>query len=273
MTSSPKQLLPEYANPPLNEVVCGVLFKSLDLLLTPYLGVLWQHYKDNYPTCQEVPPIIPIIESFERQPKPKPELTEIPPLPRVWFVHADGNGVIQVQRDRFLHNWRQLKRIEQYPRFEPVFDMFVNHFETFKEFVKKHNLGTLEPLQYELTYINHIYQGEGWSTNADVGKIFSDFVWRAKEGRFLAAPEIINWRTTFILPNKAGRLHMVVRTGESREDSRPLYLFELTARGFIQNKSLDKMKEWFDLAHQWIVCGFTDLTDENTQRAVWKRTR
>jgi hypothetical protein len=29
-----------------------------------------------------------------------------------------------------------------------------------------------------MTYVNHIYKGEGWTTNADVGKIFADFVWR-----------------------------------------------------------------------------------------------
>ncbi|MBI3682245.1 MAG: TIGR04255 family protein [Acidobacteria bacterium] len=274
MTESAKQHLPEYDNPPVNEVVCGILFKSLDQLLAPYLGLLWERFKGDYPTCQEVPPIIPIIESFEeRRADQKPEFAEIPPRPRVWFVHSNGNGVIQVQRDRFLHNWRKLKQVDKYPRFEQVFGMFSSHLGTFRAFLEEHKLGTVEPLQYELTYINHVYQEEGWRTNAEVGRIFADFVWRAKEGRFLPPPEGINWRSTFVLPNRAGRVHMVVRNGESREDGRPLYVFELTARGFIGNNSLDNMSEWFALAHEWIVCGFTDLTDEKTQRDVWMRTR
>jgi len=270
--SPPKQPLPEYDNPPVNEVVCGVLFKSLESMLAPHLGVLWEHFKADYPDCQEVPPIIPIIESFERQPEAKPQFAEIPPLPRVWFVHSNGNGVIQVQRDRFLHNWRKLKRADKYPRFEQVFGMFVTHLGTFTRFLEENRLGSVDPLQYELTYVNHIFQGEGWNTNADVGRIFADFVWRAQDNRFLPSPEGIHWRTTFVLPNKVGRLHMVVRNGESREDGRSLYIFELTARGFI-DKSPEKMQEWFALAHEWIVRGFTDLTNETTQREVWKRTR
>lgn len=82
-----------------------------------------------------------------------------------------------------------------------------------------------------MTYVNHIYKGEGWTTNADAGKILADVVWRTAQARFLPDPEGINWRTTFVLPDKAGRMHVSIQNGESREDSRPLYVFELTVRG------------------------------------------
>jgi uncharacterized protein (TIGR04255 family) len=266
--------LPEYDNPPLNEVVGGVLFKSIEKLLAPYLGLLWEQFKKDYPTCQEVAPIIPLVESFEEpQGDAKPQFAEIPPLPRVWFVHSNGNGVIQVQRDRFLHNWRKLKQMDKYPRFGQVFGMFMSHFATFKSFLEKHKLGPVEPLQFELTYLNHVYQGEGWTTNLDAGKIFADFVWRGEDRRFLPAPEAINWRTSFVLPQKAGRLHMTVKNGKSRDDNRPLYIFELTARGYLGSGREEDMREWFEMAHEWIVRGFTDLTDKGTQLEIWKRTR
>jgi uncharacterized protein (TIGR04255 family) len=272
ITASSNPPFPEYDNPPVNEVVCGVLFRPVESLLAPHLGLLWECFKEDYPTCQEVPPIIPIIESFERSPKTQPQFAEIPPLPRVWFIHSNGNGVIQVQRDRFLHNWRKLKRGDKYPRFEQVFRMFLGHVEAFSRFLEESKLGSVDPLQYELTYVNHVLQGEGWNTNADVGRIFADFVWRSQEGRFLPPPELINWKTSFALPNRVGRLHITIRSGEDREDGQLLYMFELTARGFIDG-SAEKMREWFALAHKWIVCGFTDLTSEITQREVWKRTR
>ncbi len=267
-------ILPEYDSPPVNEVVCGILFKPLDRLLTPYIGLLWEVFKSDYPTCQEAPPIIPILETFgERPVDQKPEFAEIPPLPRVWFVHKDGSGVIQVQRDRFLHNWRKASPTNKYPRFEQVFGMFVSHLNLFELFLRKHELGRVSPLQYELTYVNHVPQGDGWSTHADLGRIFADFAWRVKDERFLPAPESINWRTTFALPNQCGRLHMTVRDAVHRDEGRPLYVFELTARGFLGAGSQDDLKEWFDVAHQWIVCGFTDLTDETTQLKVWGRTK
>ncbi len=265
--------LPDYGNPPVNEVVCGILFKPLMNMLTPYVGLLWEKYRDEYPICQEAPPIIPIIETQGDHPADqKPEFAEIPPLPRVWYVHKDGNGVIQVQRDRFLHNWRKLNQKDKYPRFEKVFGMFTKHLQAFNSFLNDHRLGAISPLQFELTYVNQIQQGEGWKTNADLGRIFADFAWRVKE-RFLPAPESVNWRTSFLLPNKCGRLHMTVRDALHREDGRPLYIFELTARGFLGSGSQQDMKEWFALGHEWIVRGFTDLTDETTQRTVWERIR
>jgi uncharacterized protein (TIGR04255 family) len=265
--------LPEYANPPVNEVVCGILFKPLDSMMTPHIGLLWEHFRVDYPTCQEAPPIIPIIETFgERKPDPKPEFADIPPLPRVWYVHKDGNGVIQIQKDRFLHNWRKLNSQNRYPRFEQVFGMFLKHLETFESFVDENKLGPLLQLQYELTYVNHVHQGDGWETHADLGKVFADFAWRAKD-RFLPPPESINWRTSFLLPDNCGRLHMTVRDGVDRENGRSLYVFELNARGFIGTGSPENLNNWFHLAHEWIVRGFTDLTDEDTQRNFWERTR
>jgi len=265
---------PEFDNPPVNEVVCGVLFKSLEQLLTPYLGLLWESYKGDYSTCQETPPLIPIVETFgEGRPRNKPEFTEIPPLPRVWFVHKHGNGIIQVQRDRFLHNWRKLKAETMYPRYCQVIGMFLDHFGTLQRFLDQHKLGSIEPLQYEMTYVNHIYQSDGRATNADVGQIFADFVWRTTQARFLPDPEGINWRTTFVLPDRAGRLHVSIQNAESREDNRPLYVFELTVRGIGKDSELSKIKDWFDLAHQWIVRSFADLTNEKIQKEIWRRTR
>jgi len=270
----PSGNLPEYDKPPVNEVICGVSFKSLDRLLVPHIGVLWEAFKADYPTCQEVPPLMPFIEAFgERALEQKPEFAEIPPLPRVWFVHKNGNGVIQVQRDRFLHNWRKLDPKNRYPRFEQVFGMFVTHLDTFQTFLEKQKLGEINPSQYELTYVNHIHRGDGWETHADVGSIFADFVWRVKEGRFLPPPESVNWSASFVLPNKLGRLHATIRDALHREHGRPLYVFQLTARGFTGSESPETMNNWFDLAHRWIVHGFTDLTDERTQAGVWERTR
>jgi len=33
------------------------------------------------------------------------------------------------------------------------------------------------------------------------------------------------------------------------------------------------MRNWFDLAHEWIVRGFTDLTEKEMQETIWKRER
>ena len=107
-TEQPKEL-PEFEKPPVIEVVCGVLFKPLESMLAPHLGVLWDRFKAQYRTCQEVAPLAPIVERFDESPGVELAISDKPPLPRIWFIHESETGIIQVQRDRFLHNWKKVR--------------------------------------------------------------------------------------------------------------------------------------------------------------------
>jgi uncharacterized protein (TIGR04255 family) len=264
--------LPEYDNPPVTEVVCGILLKTLKGLLLPHFGLFWERCKTDYPTCQEVAPLMPLIESFAGQTEALGQLSEVP-LPRIWFVHREDKGIIQIQRDRFLHNWKKSKPTDDYPRYHTVIDLFKRHLESFEGFLKEHSLGTVDPLQYEMTYVNHIFQMEGWNEFSDLGKVFRDYQWDGKEKRFLPGTEHLDLRTTFELPGRKGRLHVSIREGKRRNDLKPLLLFELTVRGFPGDPSRMAMWEWFDVAREWIVLGFTDLTTAEIQKNVWRRTR
>jgi hypothetical protein len=48
------------------------------------------------------------------------------PLPRSWFRSADGHGLIQLQRDRFVYNWKR-ETPEDGPY--PSYDVVVVEFE------------------------------------------------------------------------------------------------------------------------------------------------
>ncbi|MFQ5734475.1 MAG: hypothetical protein ACE5KM_21275, partial [Planctomycetaceae bacterium] len=48
------------------------------------------------------------------------EISQIPDLPRVFFEDESGNWLIQIQRDRFLHNWRVSTDESEYPRYPEV---------------------------------------------------------------------------------------------------------------------------------------------------------
>ncbi|HKZ42650.1 MAG TPA: hypothetical protein VJ044_16925, partial [Candidatus Hodarchaeales archaeon] len=104
------------------------------------------------------------------------------------------------------------------------------------------------------------------------GELFPDFVWRNEQMRFLRNVELVNWNTTFVLPNRTGRLHVAIRSGTRRQDSKPLILFELTARGIDRNNP-SRMSAWFKMAHEWIVRGFSDLTSKEVQEKIWQRTK
>ena len=150
--------------------------------------------------------------------------------------------------------------------------MFRDHLVTLESFLDDNGLGSVVPEQYEMTYVNHIPCGVGLNTLAEVGTVFPDFCWVAGSDRFLSDPERFNWKTSFVLPDEAGRLHVTIRSGLRREDKTPILLFEITARGMTADGKKSAMWAWFDLAHEWIVRSFTDLTSASMHKNVWKRT-
>lgn len=272
--SDAKKRLPHYESPPVVEVVCGIQFESLKELLAPHLGLLWERYKLEYPSCEEAAPLAKVIERVgDASPEIGIDLVDRPPLPRVFFVRADGTRLIQVQRDRFLHNWKRVKKEDEYPRYGMVISLFRQHLQTFEKFLRDKGLGSLKANQYEMSYVNQIPMGEGWSSLSDIGSVFPDFAWRKDQRYFLPAFEASHWRTAFPLQDGLGRLHVSMRQGATKEDPRLSLLFELTVRGMGTDTSRAAMWDWFGTAREWIVRGFTDLTGESIQKNVWKRRR
>jgi len=262
--------LPDYHNPPINEVVFGIQFEPL-ALKSPHVGFFWEKIsKEEYSEYKEMPTLPHIIESYGCpvvQPPPlRIESFEYPPLPRLFFINKIRNHLIQIQQDRFLQNWRKLRNEDIYPRYDNLFPQFVSSCELFKSFVREQNLGELKSDQYELTYVNHIPRGEAWRSLKDIDKIFPEFQCNV-EGRFFKEPEDVYLRKVFRLPDKKGRLHVSLRLATSKELKDQVMVFDLTVRGFAPGN----MSEWFGMAHEWIVRGFADLTNDTTQTTIWRR--
>jgi uncharacterized protein (TIGR04255 family) len=263
-----------FDNPPLTEVVFGIQFKPLTRFTVAHFGQLWERFKINgYDTSQDTSPLFPAIERFDSPGSAEPPTLPDPLLPRVWFVHRDGTGIVQVQRDRFLHNWKKAQPNKEYPRYHELKRMFKTHYRTFSRFIAEHELGAITPVQYEITYVNHIPEGEGWNGLEDVGKVFPDFRWKIDRKRFLPSPSGTNLRLTFDLPDRTARMHFIVRNGVRAHDQTHLIVCEIAARGIPVSDSQEAMWTWFDTAREWIVKGFVDLTDEKVQHDIWGRAR
>jgi uncharacterized protein (TIGR04255 family) len=196
--------LPTFEAPPISEVVFGILFKPLDKLLTPHLGVFWQEIKNSYPIIQEAPMLAPAIEPKGPQVPNQTISTDLfhSTFPRVWFLEENGNSLMQLQRDRFLHNWRKISESQIYPRYGSIKQIFEERFSHFSNFITKNSLGSITPLQFELTYVNTIDSKSGWTGPESIGSILNDFSWNSKD-RFLPIPEAIHWRTALPLPDNS----------------------------------------------------------------------
>lgn len=118
-----------FAYPPVTEVVFGIQFKPLTRFTVSHFGQLWECFKaDGYDACQDRSPLFPAIERFDAPVKAEEQVPPDPFLPRVWFLHRDGTGILQVQRDRFLHNWRRARIDDKYPRYHELKKMYTTHY-------------------------------------------------------------------------------------------------------------------------------------------------
>jgi len=260
--SQQQKPLPSYENPPLIEVVCGLVFKRLQGMKIPHFGMIWDKFKSSYPICQHAAPLDVRDESLDP--------ATGAPLPRVWLIGKGEMDLIQLQTDRILYNWRKIRPDDSYPRYSNVCGNFRQVVEKFADGVADLGIGALEPLECELTYINHIPKGEGWNSVEEAQKLFPDLGWRAGSGRFLPSPTSTAWNAAFSYGN-LGNLTANLNHATRRVDNFPIFALQLTAKGIGHERSIPAIWAWFDIAHEWIVRGFADLTSESVQREIWKR--
>jgi uncharacterized protein (TIGR04255 family) len=271
ITEANTRKLAFYDEPPVTQVGYGIVFAPLEGLLSPHIGLLWERFQPEYPYCDDFAPIDPDIELFDghNDIEPQLEVSDIPELPRVLFMNQDETRAVQIQRNGFVYNWKKAGINNEYPRYDSLIAEFQKNLADFDNFLNEFELGQIRPLQYELTYINEIPQGEAWLTLEDIGKIFPDISWQKNTLRFLANPQKIAWDAVFELPDKIGRLYTSIKSIKIEEES--TLFFEITVRGIGNYTSPEVLHDWFDIAHEWIVSAFTDLTDNEAQTKIWKR--
>lgn len=265
--------LPDYENPPVVEVAMGVQFAPLEGLSVAHIGLYWRTIRDVFLRCEEQPPIPPVVENLAAPEVGSRMMFQVggkPDMPRVWFLNQSGEQMVQIQRDRFVHNWRKMPSGEAYPRYPAVKKHFEKYWAGFCKFLQSEGLPHPQVDQLELAYVNHIKQGEGWQSLADIQNLFTTFKWRTRSD-FLPPPENVRWSMKFLLPDDMGRLHVDAMPVRIQEDKSLVMSLSLTVRGKPADAVADTgTRAWFDLAREWIVKGFADLADKETD-LLWKK--
>lgn len=253
------KILPvQFESPPVAEVACGVMFSPN--IKTVHIGLLWQRFQNEFPRIEEAVPIPRVIEGPANALEQQIELnfSALPELRRTWFLNQSGGALIQVQEDRFLFNWKRVEGTDSYPSYHQVIAQFEKHFSTFCAFFREANLGALQLRQFELTYINIIGEHNGLGS-VGFDAALRDHV-RSPGERFLPEPEARNWTTNYLLPNNLGRLHVSAQNATMIASKEKVMRLELVARGRPTETDEKSRRAWFDVAHEWITHGFTDVT-------------
>jgi uncharacterized protein (TIGR04255 family) len=260
MNKGKSQNMPDYKNPPVIEVVCGISFEKIEKFRGQHLGLFWQKVRNEFPLCEHA-----LRLEFNPQPI---DLANY--LPRMFFINEKQNMLIQLQDDKFFLNWRRVQQEEAYPRYNRIIKAFKTNLHIFQKFLEEEKLGSVNPIKCELAYINHIPKTEGWESLDDIHEVFRDFAWSSNE-RFLPPPDGLGGQATFSLPKQKGHLNVTLQHGARKIDKNPILILQLTATGLGADKSMDAVWEWFEVAHEWIVRGFTDLTGAKIQKDIWQR--
>ena len=144
--------------------------------------------------------------------------------------------MIQLQRDRFILNWRKVRPTDVYPRYkQTVRPRFEREWLKFKEHLTEFGMGTPDIQQCEVTYVNDMVHGDGWDTVGDMPKLFSFL--KAVEGhKFLPPLETINCSGSFLVPNEFWKTTLNLHLPRTADDTE-LLQFRLTARGRPESSS------------------------------------
>jgi uncharacterized protein (TIGR04255 family) len=154
MTERPSHL-PDYRNPPIDEVVLGVQFLPIPNFQDVHVGLYWQKVRDTYPRTETQPRLEGPIET----PGP-PQANAVISIPfgvtqaRTWLISEADDYLIQIQNTRFIQNWR--RRQAQYPHFEAILALFEDHYTKFRELLTTEGLQEPVVQQIEVSYINWI---------------------------------------------------------------------------------------------------------------------
>lgn len=248
--------LPDFEFPPVVEVVVGVSFKQIGGLTTTHYGLFWQRIKDNYPLFEDH---TPIIEPPLGAGKIRIESMDNAPLRRVFFIHTDKDYLLQLQPNLLIHNWRKIDDSSPYPHFPAAKEKFHTAWTEFQRFVSDEELGPVQPVQFEVTYINHFIEEPG--SFPEMTEFYTPLInWhKARSTDFLPTPTTLSYNIHFPLPDEQGTLNVSSRHGTRTTDNRDVMILELRARGPIKGNE-NSFDDHFELGHEWVVRGFKDLT-------------
>jgi uncharacterized protein (TIGR04255 family) len=268
--------LPDFTDPPVTEVVLGVQFNTLDRFLAPHLGIVWERFKGDFPTLEQHPPLAPTFETFGSVPQFVPNLI-VPmfggyEMPRVFLINPDKTQLLQIQRDRFLHNWRKIQSGGDYPRFERMLERFQSGLEMFAKVISEQKLGEVVPNQCEVSYINQIPIAEHDDIFALLKKLFPQQT-GGLELEGIGDPEDLRLLLRYVMRDDKeaplGRL-IVAAEPARRSDGIPIVQLTFTVRGRPATANISGVLEFLERGRIHMGRAFVKLTGSEMHK-IWGR--
>ena len=267
---------PKFSKPPVAELALGVQFQPLSSFNSIQAAAWRDRIKTELPKFEEHPELPDVIEDADlEQTKVRMQLIAGAAPRRYWFVDANETELIQIQRTRFVYNWRKRADGDQYPTYDVLREKVARQLKSFIEFAAAEGLGDFVPGTCEVTYVNHIAGSGVWTAHGQAAKVFSGLSGR-RTGDFLPPAESVGFSETYRIPvegtDKVGRLRVQVDPSFLILDKAPIFRMSLNARVAAKTADRQGVVDALDIGHQWATCGFAALTTPEMHSAWGKKT-
>ena len=270
--------LPEFRTPPLAEVALGAQFDVIPGFMTPHVGLVWEYFRKDFPLLEEQVASPPVFETFGPNPQfvqgMSLQFVAAPETPRVFFINRPRTELLQVQKDRFFHNWRKIGEGDQYPRFERMLETFKAGFASFTEAISSEGLGPVIPNQCEVTYINHMVVPPGGNLSDLTNDLFGQHTGSlALED--LGKPEDLRFLLRYVMRDADDKpIGRLIASAEParRIDGQTIVQLTLTARGRPTTPDESGIVDFLIKGRASVVKGFAHLTGPKMHK-VWERTQ
>lgn len=257
------RILPDYDNPPAQETWMALAFAPLAWSV-PHFGAFWNEIRVDYPKFEVHPPIGEMNFEFSAL---APEAAFKLPV-RCWFINEENNRLIQVQNNRFFHNWRRPNPKAPYLHYDELRPVFQNEWERFRDFVARHSLGTPNVLWCEVSYINHLDRGIGWDSFSDLSVVFPTI--GTFGGSFVGKPETVLANSTYVMPSNEGRLRVAIQPAVRQADGKEIIQLSITGICRPASTATEDLMSGLDYCREWVVRGFDDLTSPEMHK-IWRK--
>lgn len=262
--------LPDFKNPPINEVVLGVQFSQPAGYQQIYSGEVWNLFRDEYPKVQEHMALQPAFETFGLSSQPTQSFNFLTGAAhdRFWFLNEVSDQLLQFQQDRLLHNWRKIPDVDtEYPRFEKMIAKFESELESLQKYMRSLDSQALVINQCEVSYINHIQIEEEQDLNPCHWLRFFGVEDKIPDDFNLTYREVIKSEDG----KPAGRLTVEALSARSHAGKKIIRL-SLTARAAPKDSTIGSALSFISKGRDIIVTSFADITTEFAQKK-WGRTK
>lgn len=246
--------------PPLIEVSFSIQFEPIENFHLGFIGLTWNTFRDRYPNVEIANQLPHQIEKFgviSRKRPPSFTFQEETEVPRLLIVSEDSQYIIQIQKDRFIFNWRNFENLNEYPRYPQIKKKVLGELGVFTKFLADSEFAPPTINQIEVTYINHID-----ATNRSIEDIFKDVVVESGFSPSLTLEAFsINLKHLITREEtKVGRLYTAIEKASRVADGSEIYVLKFVARVHPAEPSIAGLNSSMDIAREEINNSFRAIT-------------